>query len=534
MSASPEQAMNTILKTLVAPELHDPIRLPSYPVIERTSTLGFNTPAEIELPGSETRMLITRQSVFPVWADQAVTGFVNGAMWRGASMPAIGVGPSVINVDFVENLDLTWTGTRAAGIAGSPGPAVTGANVTGVLPYSSNAPLIGVYGRRRFVYIPANYLGCVMAGAYAGNNLVALNASVTLYECAGEENYRSTFTFPIPANKTAGQMVIPASNVDRWFSVAELTLQGAASITVNESFFVTIMAIGGTYTYTDSGTGGNHGEIAVTASTVTGLLPAAFAPDFAVTQLPWMACRTTAVGVAITNISPVLTKSGSILAGRVDPTRYWPWNCPKSVVANLHKSDKCLSSLQNGFYTYVPPSTDIAEFSNYIEFNDRYTAGELPVYRLDNTSMTHLLFLSNLSSDSQSVTASVSWHLEFRNTSTLFPIGISRFTIEVMHQAQMKMMTMGFFHPNSNIPAVLRGSFKGGIDERRANVRIQPSKLMTETNRQPSRPVQVKRRPARQRGRKQAKANSKSSTRQNNSSGQKKKGGLQMYLDSRK
>ncbi len=526
--------MNTILNSLVAPELHDPIRLPSYPVIERTSVLGFNVPASVELPGEETRMLITRQPVFPVWADQQATGFVNGATWRSTTLPASGGAPAVVNVDFVRNFDATFTGTRMPGIPAAPSIGVAG-GATGVLPYSSNAPLVGVTADRNYIYVPANYLVAVVAGNYTGTSAAATTASITLLERVTDEDARSSVALTVSASKTAGEVSLPASSVDRWFSVVDMTLQAAASLTINESYFVTIMAVGGTYTYASSSTGGDHGTVTVTAANVIGMLPLAMAPDFGVTSVPWRACRTTAMGVALTNISPVLVKSGSILAGRVDPLRLWPWSLAKGNVANLHKADKCLSSLQNGFYTYVPPSTDVAGFEDYTEINDRQTS-IMPVFRLDNYSMCHILFLSNLSSDSQSLTASVSWHLEFRNTSTLFPINIARTTIEVMHQAQLKMMTMGFFHPNSNIPAVLKGSFKGGLDEKRPSTRIGPSKLMTETKspvRQSGR--NVRNPPRRNRRRRNGNQPRNNAPRpKTNQQSQKRKGGLQMYLDSRK
>lgn len=524
--------MNTILNSLVAPELHDPVRLPTYPVIERTSVLGFNVPASLELQDNTTRVLVTRQPVYPFWADQTVAGFFQAATWRSALLPAIGpAGPSLLNVDFMDPIETAFTGNQTAGTSSNPGPGVTG--TLGTLPYTGTTPIMGQCDTRNYIYIPANHFGGVLFGAYQSVNIVAINATITLVERINDEDVKFTVTGSITAGKTAGFSALLTSTRDRWVSVLDMELQGASSITVQESFFVTVTAMGAlSVSYADSTVAGNHGTINVTPGEITGLFPISMAPDISVTQLPWRFCRTTAAAASLTNVSTILAKSGSILAGRVDPSRFWPFAITRSQVANLHKADKCVSSLQTGFYTYVPPSTDVASFTDYLTFTER-TGAFLPVYRLDNTAICHVLFLSNLAADKQNVSLSLSWHIEFRNTSTLFPLGVSKTTLELMHQTQLKMMTMGFFHTNSNIPSILKGNFKGGLDDKRSNVRVQPSRLMTAVSVQPrtqQRRPRSKQRPNGANRPRQPPTPRKAQPKPQ----QKRKGGLQMYLDSRK
>lgn len=518
--------MNSILNALVAPELHDPVRLPTYPVIERTSVLGFNVPSTLELQSADTRLLLTRQPVYPVWADQTFTGWTNGATWVSTALPALGTGAAVLNLDFPDALDYAFTGPQIAGTASSPGPAIIGG--FSYLPYTGATPIIGQFASKNYVYVPAGYLMGVLVGSYTGICLVAANVTATLVERINDEDVRFTISCTIASNRTSGFVSLAPTTRDRWISLLDVSLQGAAALTVLDRYFVTTMAFGASSAgFTASATPGDHGTITLTTAAVTGLLPLAMAPDYAVTQLPWRHCRTTASATSLINVSTILAKSGSILAGRIDPIRYWPFSTTKTIVSNLHKSDKCVSSLQNGFYTYIPPSSDVATFADYTVFAERNTPF-LPLYRLDNYSICHVLYLSNLAADKQNISLSISWHLEFRNTSTLFPIGISRATIEQMHQAQLKFMTMGFFHPNSNIPALLKSAFRGGLDDKKPNVRPPPSRLMSQ--------AQGTRQPRENRRKRQVKQNTRvaNTRKQPTPKTPKRKGGLQMYLDSRK
>jgi hypothetical protein len=483
------------------------------------------------------RVLVTRQPIFPVWADQPVSGFVNGATWRSGSVPAGQANGSVLGLDFTPNLDNAFTGARAAGSGVSPGVGVSGGAI-GTLPGSSNSPLVGSVTGRNYLYVPANYITVVVFGAFTGVHASAANAQITLFERNNDEDSRFTVPINISAGQTAGCGILAAVTYDRWLSPFDANMQHVTAAAMQESYQVTLVAVGGSIVYTSSGTSGNHGDIAVTASNVTGMLPLAIAPDFGVTSVPWRACRTTAIGVSFTNISPVFDKSGVILAGRIDPFRLWPWNTSRALVANLHKSDKALASLQSGFYTYVPPSTDIASFDDYAEYNDRQLS-LMPTYRLDNMAISHLLFFTNLSGSTQSASVSISWHLEFRNNSTLFPLGVSRITLEVMHQAQLQMMTMGFFHGNDNIPQVLRGAFKGGLGTVRPNVKVQPSKLMVIAQNSPPQKSynNNNNRSRRNKNKRKVKQNTRpkrGAARPAQLQQPKRKGGLQMYLDSRK
>jgi len=179
--------------------------------------------------------------------------------------------------------------------------------------------------------------------------------------------------------------------------------------------------------------------------------PFSFPAEFTNSVLPWMGTRTTAAAVLLTNVTQVLNKAGTVLAGRVNPNLVNPFTADSTSVNNLHPAEKSLLGLETGFYTYCPPSTDLAQFWDYSSTPMGGSSGNTsmqPLYRLDNDSFVNLIFLQ--SSVAYTMAVNVDWHIEFRTTSALFQIGLSAITLEAMHQAQLALVSAGFFFSNED------------------------------------------------------------------------------------
>jgi hypothetical protein len=147
----------------------------------------------------------------------------------------------------------------------------------------------------------------------------------------------------------------------------------------------------------------------------------------------------------LTNVTQVLYKAGTFLGGRVSPNVVNPFNVSKAYISTLHPAEKSQLSAEHGFYTFVPPSTDLSNFWDYT-INTASGVSACPLYRLDNDSLAHVFFHTDSVVANYSIT--VDWHLEFRTSSALFEIAISPVPLEGLHQAQLTLAQLGYFYNN--------------------------------------------------------------------------------------
>jgi hypothetical protein len=213
------------------------------------------------------------------------------------------------------------------------------------------------------------------------------------------------------------------------------------------SFTVTAVVSAGTQAYSDSAV--TYGNVVVTAGTVTALYPLSYPVEFSNSTLPWYSTRVTAAAVLGTNVTQIQKKGGTVLAGRVSPNVQNPWVVSQSYVNGLHPAEKAFLPLETGIYSYCPPSTDLANFwdytlPTYIGSNSSFSA---PVMRLDNDSLVNIMFIT-ATSDAEQLAITLDWHIEFRTSSALFPIGLSAMTLESLHSAQLALASVGFFFEN--------------------------------------------------------------------------------------
>jgi hypothetical protein len=445
--ANPLQGMATLARSIALPHEYAPARYPSFPALERTAVMSFNSNASYSTIVGDSMGLLCRQASFPLWLDQDFTNQAISFAWDldsssgGASDQLVGystLGP----VRTWRLGNVTATG-GAVGVTGSSAPT---------LPY----PVMGVdngaaTGGREFVYVPA---GWNIAVVIANNNAVLLGATTVVevgierWVSPGEVNpiNRVTIT-PVATNRSAGAVTTLSTNTNLWIRVSNITLGAAAS--GYEISSVQLVLSPGIITYTPAVA--NWGTASVAANPSRSLYPFFYPLEFANSTLPWYSTRTTATALLMTNVTQVLNKSGSITAGRVPPQVLSPWEVTKTYVSSLHPAEKALLGLEAGFYTYVPPSTDMSEFWDYT-CPSVGVPGSLtpacPVYRLDNTSLVNAFFLTAPVAETFAI--NLDFHIEFRTVSTLWQLGMSTLTLESFHQAQIELMSHGFFYNNED------------------------------------------------------------------------------------
>jgi len=436
-----------LARQIALPHEHAPERFPSFPALERTAVMSFNNPATLNLPASTpVKVLLTRQAAYPAWAEYAVSGAAWYVTYRGdAEVLASGATPysqprmSMIN---------TWTANNAIGSAFYPG--LTGVT-TNITPYAIVGLDYGT-GPLGWTFVPANWTClAVVAQDIALSNSTGVTLNYDVWFQPGETNARQVSGTISATNFGVGIALTPAPGAGVWIRPTSVTFSSVAAGT-NFNTYVTIVVGSGTLTYTSSTL--NQGTVALGATSATGLVPLNYPNEFSNSYLPWSSTRLTAAAFLGTNVSQVLNKGGTVLAGRIAPQVANPWTVPSTYINSLHPAEKAFLPLETGIYTYAPPSSDLAEFSDFTMPNTAGAVTSCPVYRLDNTSLVNVMFIT-AGSVAETLACNIDWHIEFRTSSALFPIGLSAVTLETLHQAQLALASVGFFFENPKHSKIL-------------------------------------------------------------------------------
>jgi hypothetical protein len=320
-------------------------------------------------------------------------------------------------------------------------------------------------GGQPWFYAPFN--ATVSAIILASGAMPAVSASITLDVWSSPGEYANS---TLVANTAAGNWgsALAASNTFTGANTFYRPRSMLLDMSVATSLFglnlsvVFVVSIG-TQAYVPAA---SPGVLTVTPTVARALLPLTTSSEFANSTLPWYATRTLSAAMLCTNVTQVLNKSGTVLAGRVSPNVVNPFSVTSAYIGALHPAEKAWLPLETGLYTYCPPSSDLANFWDYslatggVAQNTGAGIGSFvspasaPLYRLDNDAMVNVAFVTAGPAD-EALAITVSWHIEFRTSSALFQVALSGMTLETLHQAQLVLATAGFFFDNPDHRAII-------------------------------------------------------------------------------
>lgn len=433
-----------------------PLRFPSFPALERTAVMGFNQPSTLPLPaGVTTSMTITRQATYPVWADISNPYYYQTTYQSSFAVKAANTqvtGP--VFYDISPSLS-GW----ASATKGTPYVLTTLVGNPGDVPYPIMGRDTGLPGPE-FTYIPHQddfHYAVIGVGASSTAATVRVTVEWEMWASPGQShppvdggifsyvdilaNNWGAATGPNMDLKAHGTWVRPRS-----ISVAYPTFNAASLVPpVYHVVVLATNAINVTY-IPAAGTG--TWDINEFSSAAPIHMPLVYPNEFDNSMVPWYATRVTAAAALATNISQVLVKGGTVLAGRVSPAQHNLWEVSQNFVASLHPAEKAFLALETGFYTYCPPSTDLLFFTDY-SLNTGDSAPNAPIYSLHNDSMYNkVYFTPSGTTVSESLAVTSTWHMEFRTSSSLFQVALCNMTLESLHQAQLTLSQAGYFFEN--------------------------------------------------------------------------------------
>ncbi len=450
VKANPLQGMTALEKAIALPHEYPAQRYPSFPALERTATMAFNLPVSLGFPTGLTEMkgLLCRQPAWPLWVQQTQQTIAQLVAYptTGPSGVAEAILTNNSRTTFLvaeRPIDYFNTSTTASTLR--PG-------LTGVLTPNWTYPLLGGMDTRVYTFVPANsHLSLVFGMRTHTVNTGATFLASILYEVWQSPTdciQVNTPDFTVDQNYLGGFYDAGITSENQWIRPVEIRVTSGVTTDISEPT-VSVIWSAGAPTFTQSAA--TQGTFTFSDRAATLLVPVGPVPEFDVTERPWQDTRTTAAAVLMTNVTKVLNKEGTVLAGRLPNTYDDMWNFTTGSLSQLHPAEKAMLALETGFYTYAPPSTDMASFWDHALFRANVFTGlaSCPLFRLDNTSYGNCFVLTDSDANTPSTFAvNLDWHIEFRNNSTLFPIGMSSITLEAFHQAILQLVSHGFFFSN--------------------------------------------------------------------------------------
>lgn len=448
----PLRAVNGLARHIALPAEFAPQRYPSFPALERTAVMSFNQPSTLLLPATTAvKIGVTRQAAWPTWVDTKVSSI--GWVSTYNTLPVGGV--AQVSTDYGPfGLDRTFLGSSSG--------AGTGYLYTSGFNYPFDQPILALdegCGSVPFTYVPRNAnFNCIAAFDSPLGGAVIMEVEYEVWVAPG----RSRASFYITGSVGSGNWYINSNTYSganfsggdgAWVRPVRFTLQAPTAFVPPSNVKLNCFTYQGTATFSGSP---NCTAVSTTTTAATFFMPTVAAPEFRTSPIPWASTRLTAVALLGTNVTQVLNKSGTILGGRVNPTQTTIWSATYAQLASLHPAEKAWLPLEEGMYTYCPPSTDMQSFWDYTY--DGYE--QYPLYRLDNDAMCNVLYLTPGGAD-ENLALTTSWAMEFRTSSALFQIAMSGIQLEAFHQAQLVLASTGFFFNNFNHLAIIKTIIAG-------------------------------------------------------------------------
>lgn len=462
----------SVAKTFAVPQGSPPMRLPSFPAVERTSVLGFNATTTATVgSGAYNAGFLSRQAMFPLWQSRVLTG----NYYLCYTPPMISTSP-------VATTPTGWPLTKAAVGGGTiPGFNVPGQSLAGSIPadvmvngntLEPGYPWLGIdqEATGQYWYVPRGWMMGISIGGVFDQGLFGYPGRFVLdrFTSAGEWvplALAATGEFTVlNGSVPEGEKLlngfwyylgIPDEDANVWLRLRCFALNSSASGNqLGECLAAPLfVAVAPTVSFeiqhlSQSGEGWGVTTPWINRVSCGGsllaLAPMLTTTAFNTSAVPFLNTRLTAVSALFTNVTKVLNKEGTTLAARFNPEQVDIFNVGSKFYQDVHPSEKFFYGLEKGFYTYCPPSTDLAKFWDY---TISAASLVLPIYRLDNTAMVNSWVFSDPDGGT-SLAVNLDWHIEFRNSSQLWPIAMSGLTLETLHTSQLALAAAGFFFDN--------------------------------------------------------------------------------------
>jgi hypothetical protein len=425
------RGLSRLAQTTALPAQNAPVRLPTYPSVERTAVLKMQAAYNMTITdNSSGYVIVMSDPVYPIWASQTTTNYSSWLSRTSAlTFPTVAGGTA----------DLTKYMTNTAGWSvGTKFNTTTGY-------YFQTYTLIDDSGRLWW-WVPANSNGFCAATTSATVHGGAFKFNVRKAACPSELETASVIRVDATVATSAASQITAILVGGGWFTLESIECTTSATATTLVS--VNSILIGNTTEATDP---------LVVTTAPTGTLYAVLWPflttpfEGTVASKIYKGLRVNSLSVLFQNTTAVMEKEGTVQAVRL-PYASCPWDSSPGTnfytyFADAPVAERYVGLLEKGLYTYVAPDESSVKFHDYSHpslVNETWATAEDPCQYYHFIKFTD----QGTGSKATQLMLTLTVHYEFRSSSMLWEVGVSKITLEEWHQAQVAMMQLGFFFEN--------------------------------------------------------------------------------------
>lgn len=452
--------LSQLAKAIVLPSYQTPIRIPTYPNVERTAVLPFRSTASAVVPESiaggvpaigytDFAFMFCGAPAVPAWRTYAVTAIVDTSFATLTDTPA--------SLPTTAGSFWLTSGQSAAGAAAGNGLPIT--------LLATSLP-IGMIGGDSYAYLPPTPSAAANAGivryvkvSLTGGNIVSGNLVATVRWWAKADE---TIVEHISLAPSGTSMFIGRSANAEYgtFAFGRLESVTVGSQAINWTAPSQLSFLMGWATTTDI-----RAFTGIAASGVSSvMLPLLAAqPQSAVSTVPWSDTKLTACSALISNVTKVMNKEGTVNCARINVNQ-GPYGqvvaafCPTdTTMISVHPSMRYFGPLENGLYTFLPHSAETAEFFDTTGGGLEYPFQVRPSMDLTRFEYANVVLIKDPDATTPTNLAiTLDMHVEFRTSSTIFPIAVAATGLDAYHQATAAVARICPFWENIiHVPSVL-------------------------------------------------------------------------------
>lgn len=436
-----KSGLTNLALTFVLPHEHAPMRLPVVPAALTALLSGM---AETTIPVSDTtarRAFLCRDPCYPLWIERSCNSI-------GCSIAALTFGLST----GLSNRSIPTPAFDSVRTFWGSGGTIDGKAADYAM--LGNTTVLGRGEGNPSIFIPPNSQFTLVLDA--GSVPATGNLEAELVWFQGEDQFTttvrmdisgSTFTYAGPAGgfvPTTGYLMEGLTPVGftylRAFRYGTVTLTTAIN---NPTLFLGWTTFGSLFSPT-------------TSYPVTLFTPFALPCEYNNSRIPYQRSRLNSSAALFTNVTAVMSKEGTILAGRLKQSVVDPWSFSASNIDSIHPSLRYFGPLEKGLYTFTTPSGNLDNFDDFtypMPQTNQTSASfitERPLFDYKNVGVYNAVILTDLGSSTTGTQLAVSQysHVEFETTSSLFQLGVSTQTLESLHATEVALLRFGHFHEN--------------------------------------------------------------------------------------
>jgi hypothetical protein len=420
------------------PHEYPPLRLPTFPSIERTSVLKFVANAQTSVESREKVFILRRDPVVPVWHSAPFTTALTQVYTFDPSTSGLYQKPNFPNLQG-GNYDVSiLTDTKPFATLLFPATPVQ------TIPW-----ILGKSSKENWYYIPCGMVGIVsvLVDASPAGGAWELTFESTLDFSTNDASAAATVASTLSGNYI--NFVVPAEG---FFRPLTINVQTAVGNALQISSVYVGFTSNGTVPFTTP---------SAPASTIYPFIPLLSQPiEPGVPQI-YEGARANAVAMLISNSTAVLNKEGTVEAYRVQDSGSMVLNYT-TAIGNLTRfsehaapPDRYLGLMEKGIYAFTIPDQGSANFRDWTM--QLWGGQTVSLVQLDNAAYDFVIGCTDLTAGATNLSITIDIHLEFRNATMLWPIGVSMVPLEEWHKAQLALHKIPCFHENPLHLAAIAG-----------------------------------------------------------------------------